>query len=402
MSGKIDPNSLVREINGVHGFLYQGHTYIYIKDVAKILRLGNIYGINWSRMHELFYNSMRLLRINPEDYPFPLNHVPSPNKKGPISDNERDLPEWVMGEILSKMAQSKVKDYFFTNYIEAIQYQFKDISNIIEFENNVHPEIHYLEESTMNTNQNNVHPEAQYSIKKMNELGIDLKTCPDGESQVKGFIKNNDIYLNSKDAAFMIGLYFDDGKYPRIRWNLVFKYFKMYSSMFGYNVANEGFDFRDPSNKAGVSSKYEVMVPEYIPFKIVFMMANNLNNPRACKFRFDIIFTILPFFIDNASQEEINKIEFLSTIAPLIMQYRSRYPQFEQFINRPPQMLNFSPTGYRPAIPFWDGSQVQTTTMAYQMPSPEEIQKNLDAQKSTDGRELKDVVRFVKQDNKEE
>jgi hypothetical protein len=173
--------------------------------------------------------------------------------------------------------------------------------------------------------------------------------------------------------------------------------------MFGYNVANEGFDFRDPSNKAGVSSKYEVMVPEYIPFKIVFMMANNLNNPRACKFRFDIIFTILPFFIDNASQEEINKIEFLSTIAPLIMQYRQNYPQ----INTPPQLVHYFPAnpfpnGYRPAIPFWDGSPVQETTMAYQMPAPEEIQKNLDSQKSPDGRELKEVVRFVKIENKEE
>ena len=68
----------------------------------------------------------------------------------------------------------------------------------------------------------------------------------------------------------MIGLVMETDKgYYVVRWNLMYKYFSTYAIMFGYNAANQGFDFRDPSNKAGFHSKYEVMVPEYIPYKIV-------------------------------------------------------------------------------------------------------------------------------------
>ena len=243
----------------------------------------------------------------------------------------------------------------------------------------------------------------EFSIKRMLESGIDLKECQDGESIIKGFVKNGDIYLNSKDAAFMIGLYREDENYRcTIRWELLYKYFRQYSIMFNYNSLTQGFDFRNPSNKAGFHSKYEVMIPEYIPFKIVFMMANNLTNPRACKFRFDIIFTILPYFINNAPTEEINKVEFLNSITPLIMQYRDQY---YQYLNMTPQLMTYYPNtpilhNTRPAIPFWNGQPVCQPMQAYQFPSPTDIQNNLNAQKSSNDKPLKTVVYFV--DNKEE
>ena len=224
---KVDLNKvLVRKVNGVHGFLHIGHTYIHIKDVAKILKLTNTYGFNWSRIHELFYNSMRLLRINPEDYPVPLNHAPS-SKPGPISDNERDLPEWVMDDILTKMAQSKIKDYVYTNYIDSLKYAFNDITNIINDENKLQQDAAYLATKGENYSmrENKLQQDAAYSNKKMRELNIELKVCPtDNDDEIKGFVKNGEIYLNSKDAAFMIGLYFEDNLGPSVvRWNSFYK-----------------------------------------------------------------------------------------------------------------------------------------------------------------------------------
>ena len=407
---KVDLNKVsVRKVNGVHGFLHMGHTYIHIKDVTKILKLSNTYGFNWSRIHELFYNSMRLLRINPEDYPVPLNHVPA-SKPGPISDNERDLPEWVMDDILTKMAQSKIKDYVYTNYIDSLKYAFNDITNIINDENKLQQDSAYLtkkgEYQLMNLNNENmvqqdgpnmVQQDRTYSNIKMQELGIDLQVCANGENPIKGFVKNGDIHLNSKDAAFMIGLYKEESNGTlKIRWDNFYKSFKKHCIFFGYDSNHNGFDFRDPSNKAGFSSKYEVMVPEYIPYKIVFMMANELHNFHACKFRFDIMFTILPFFIDNAPMNEINKVSYLQNLAPLIANYKDNYPQF---FNQSPQLCMVYPNQsiqFNPAIPgYWNNPNVSKPMIAYKFPPAKDIQKNLDAQKSPSGRPLKTVVYFV-------
>ena len=384
----------INKINNFSGFMYMGEPYFHIKNVAEYLRLKTKYGCNWSRFHELFYNALRMLRINPDDYPIPLNHIEPVYGKAKISKNEKDLPLWIKGNVFITMAQSKEDNYIYTNYIQTLQDSFKNLDNMINTENKFHREgTTYLDQKGEN-NMTNIHESSKYKIKRLNELGIKVTTCIDGELELKGFVKNGDIYLNSEDAAHMVGLIKETNYGFVVRWDMMYKYFSTYASMFNYNSVNQGFDFRDPSNKAGFSSRYEIMVPEYIPFKIVFMIANRLNNIRASKLRFDMIFTILPHFMKTASDDEISKVEFLNSMKPLIEDYKDQNNTNLQYYQAPPLTTYFPNipinNNYRPAIPGWNGKPLSVETKAYTMPSPKEIQKHLDSQPKY----LKEVVRF--------
>ena len=133
------------------------------------------------------------------------------------------------------------------------------------------------------------------------------------------------------------------------------------------------------------------MMPEFIPLIVAYAVANTLYNSRASYFRLQVILYALPFFLNNAPKEEQNKIDFVKNVRPLLDE-RERQIQQQQAIQQAQYMemqyqnyirslqqfnQNMYYQGLRPAIP---GGNANFSGMAYVMPKPEDIQKNLDSQ----------------------
>lgn len=60
------------------------------------------------------------------------------------------------------------------------------------------------------------------------------------------------------------------------------------------------------------ASKYDKYIPEYILDRVIFMIANNLNNDTAKEFRFNLIWTVIPHFQQTATPEQINQVPILN------------------------------------------------------------------------------------------
>lgn len=59
-------------------------------------------------------------------------------------------------------------------------------------------------------------------------------------------------------------------------------------------------------------SRYDSILPEYILDRVIFAIANNLNNETAKGFRYELFNTIIPHFQQTATQDQIAKVPILN------------------------------------------------------------------------------------------
>ena len=179
-------------------------------------------------------------------------------------------------------------------------------------------------------------------------------------------------------------------KYYRAYTNVVINLPMQYSKYYTFETK-----YRNGSSKRGLKSKYEQMMPEFIPLIVAYAVANTLYNSRASYFRLQVILYALPFFLNNAPKEEQDKIDFVRNVRPLLDEREHQIQQTQymemQYQNYIRSLYYFNQNmyyqGLRPVIP---GDNTNFSGMAYMMPSPKEIQKHLDSQPKY----LKEVVRF--------
>lgn len=77
----------------------------------------------------------------------------------------------------------------------------------------------------------------------------------------------------------------------------------------GHTISNEEYQ-----PNCGINEKE---IPQYILESVVIAMANLLNNETAKQFRRDINNIIIPFFRQNASEDDIAKVKFLQGFQPI-------------------------------------------------------------------------------------
>ena len=184
-----------------------------------------------------------------------------------------------------------------------------------------------------------------------------------------------------------------------IRWNLYYKFYIEAVANLGekynksYNLGKN--DFRKGSSERGPKSKYEQLMPEYIPLLVAYAIANNLHNPVASNFRLEVIMYALPFFLTHAPKEQQDQIEFVRNVRPLLDERerqlnakRQQQISQQQYAHVQYMYFNQNTQGMRPAIPNYNPN-IQFTGMAYQLADPNLVQKNLDSQTG-----LKEVVVF--------
>ena len=385
-------------INKMTGFIYNGEVYIdiftsmHLLGFEKIGEDGNGVFL-YSTMHKEFYSALHQLRINPDQYPIPMIQEPIKNKNGAISEYKIDLPPYVVESVLFKIAEKK-RDKGITSYaIKIIVTKFKNLKKIvaIEYDNEMKKGHNYDPFKVEELQMNNSSPK----ITKCNIFGLELT----------GFVKNGIIYLNTKEAGFAIGITrkFGVDKF-KIRWEDYYNYYVEASASLGdENLI--GINLGLATNKRGFPSEYEKKMPEYITLMVVLGVANYLNSFKALNFKMEFLKNGLPFFLNNASDKDINSVGFLRNIKPLldererqlgierqhqaIQQAQYMEIQYQNYIRN---LYYFNQNAYvqgmRPIIPGrYNG---QFSGMAYMMPSPKEIQKHLDSQP----KHLKEVVRF--------
>ena len=404
-------------IDNIQGFIYNGDVYIDLFSSMSLLGFEKFDENHnstylWSTMYKEFYAALRQLRINPDEYCIPLIQEPKYNKNGTMSDYKFDLPAFIVESVLLKIAEKKRDKGLTLNSIKRIMILFKNPKQLVLAEYNKHKicnteygfdnlifdengqkDGHFEKENFDENGQKDGHMEAK-PMKKYN-----LTTCFVNSLPLTGFVKNGNIFLNTKEAGFAIGIEKREGLINKIRWELYYKYYTTASTRLE-NENSEGVTLSEGTNKRGHKSKYEQLMPEYIPLIVVFGVASYLHNYKAVNFKFEFLKNSLPFFLNNAPKEEINNVNFLRNIKPLLdererqlgieHQQQAQYMEI-QYQNYIRSLQYFNSTmnnqGLRPAIP---GGTTNFSGMAYAMPNPEDIQKNLDSQP----KDRIDVVRF--------
>lgn len=413
----IDLNEInIKPIDGMFGFIYNGNVYIDIHSSMNILGFYRTDDHNddtflYSKMHKEFYSALHQLRINPDDYPIPMIQEPIKNKNGTISEYKIDLPAFVIDLVLFKIAEKKRDEHLTYYQVKSIVTKFKNTRNIVrrEFDEliNAHRDEHLFEELDINAHSNEHFKEIEEDV-PMNNIKPNITNCKIFGMELSGFVHNGMIYLNSREAGHVIGLTrrssSDNNKFT-IRWDEYYEYYIAASaSLGGENLIGIDINKNNKPARRGPKSKSEEMIPEYIPLMVVLGVANYLNNMNALSFKMDFLKYGLPFFLNNASKEDINNVNFLRNIKPLldererqlgierqqqaIQQAQYMEMQYQNYIRSLQQFnQNMYYQGLRPAIP---GGTANFSGMAYIMPKPEDIQKNLDSLP----KHLKEVVRF--------
>lgn len=406
----------IKPVDGVFGFVYRGNVYIELHNSMTLLGLYKLDGDKdatylYSRMHKEFYSTLHQLRINPDEYPIPIIQEPIKNKNGTISEYKVDLPYFILDSVLFKIAERKRDEQLTYYQIKLIVTKFKNLKNLVrtEFDEllNSHQDEQLIDSFRSIAHQDEQLTENKRMASMMNTQKPKITNCKIFGIDLSGFVWNRMIYLNSRESAHVIGLTrrssADNTKFT-IRWDEYYEYYTSASaSLGGENLM--GIDVNtNKINRKGPKSKWEELIPEYITLFVVLGVANYLNNMNAMNFKMEFLKHGLPFFLNNASQEEINNVNFLRSIKPLLdererqlnierqqqaiqqaqymeMQYQN-YIRSLQYFNS-----NMNTQGLRPAIP---GGTTNFSGMAYAMPNPEDIQKNLDSQP----KDRIDVVRF--------
>ena len=380
----------ISSIKGVKGFVHNGSVYIDLLDCMNILEYMRVDENGsetylWSKMYKEFYSALHIVRI--DDYGIPLHHTII--EEGiRISEYKMDLPEYIIDSVILRLASVKRDNCVCFMFVQSVINGFKKLKNITL--------------SDINTENKKGRRDAPFyneGDKTMNNYGIQVQTCKLSTQNLRGFVKDGIIYLNTLEVGFMIGITKKSDKNPniyKIRWDNYYQYYKDTAASFGdeYMV---GYNLSKGSSKRGPKSEYEQKMPEYLPMLVAFGISNRLNNFAALNFRMDVVRYALPFFINNAPKEEIDNIRFLRNVRPLLderekqlnierkYQQQVVYPQYMQYMYFNQNMYN---QGMRPAIPNYNPN-IQFTGMAYQLADPNEIQKNLDSQTG-----LKEVVVF--------
>ena len=397
----------VFRIQKCRGFVYNGNAYIYIKDCMNLLGYHRFSRdgaeINeWNVMHDKFYSAMHQLRFKEESYPIPLcQERNNPNNPGPTSEYEIDLPKFILDCILVKIMEKKRDKSQSLLYLHSIISKFKDIKNIVPVELEIlHQDASFIGVNEMGNDKiKNLHQDASFN----NNEKINILECPLSNQNLNGFVnKENMIFINSSQVGFMIGLTMPLKENPMkgtIRWNLYYKFYIEAVANLGekynksYNLGKN--DFRKGSSERGPKSKYEQLMPEYIPLLVAYAIANNLHNPVASNFRLEVIMYALPFFLTHAPKEQQDQIEFVRNVRPLLDERerqlnakRQQQISQQQYAHVQYMYFNQNTQGMRPAIPNYNPN-IQFTGMAYQLADPNLVQKKLDSQTG-----LKEVVVF--------
>lgn len=139
-------------------------------------------------------------------------------------------------------------------------------------------------------------------------------------------------YIDTRDAIKMIGLVKVQNGYTKLRIDRFGEYFTniMQDEMISiqpvqigitltpnYKISIGGFG---PTSGTSIytghviqnNSKYDSILPEFILDRIIFAIANILNNNTAKKFRFELFNTIIPYFQQTATQDQIAKVPILN------------------------------------------------------------------------------------------
>ena len=331
---KIHPNELCK----CKGFVYNGSVFIYLHDAMKLIGLkledGSSTIYNWRSTHYFFRQAMGLLHINDNEYELPLNHVPI-RRNGPITDYQANLPLYIKDVVLLKMASLRNNYEETQPRINMVISEFRLCKNLNKADNKYYKEnnctqvCNYFEDelggNNMNNNEN-LKPNENNCTPVCNYLNnVKPIECYLDGRLLKGFVKNGNIYLNSINVGHMLGLDRDNinksGELTLIiTWDRFYKRYRQALYQLGEDpdTYNAGFNLMTPTNKAGASSKYQQMIPEYIPIMVVFSMALICDSNEAFTFKMNILTIVLPYFLNNVSDVERNKVYMFGHLNPLL------------------------------------------------------------------------------------
>lgn len=389
------------------GFVCDGSVYFHLHDAMKLIDLHtsdrNCSSFNWRVTHYLFYQAMSLLHIERKDYQLPLNHEPI-KRSGPKTNYQEDLPEYIKDVILLKMANMRNGR---EKFVPAVKYYialFKSLKSMHKAENqykqNKSTQMSTYFEGGNNMNQVNENKSTQVSTYS---YPVDIISCQLNTGKIDGFVKNGDIYLNTVESGFMLGLTDTVNRKssnPKltIKWDRYYRYYLAALSYLGEDpeTYTGGFNLMSSTNKAGFASKYQQKMPEFLPILVVFGIAVNCSNSEAYGFKMDLTRTILPFFLNNASDAERRRVQLLGKLDPLFEESRKQNEGYiinpnsvKPIVTEPVQIPQVSPLyGYNPNLSL-QALQKQME-IDYYMTHQQEHQKALEQQQGN----LKSPVSF--------
>ena len=398
------------EEEGIVGFVCDGSVYFHLHDAMKLIDLHtsdrNCSSFNWRVTHYLFYQAMSLLHIERKDYQLPLNHEPI-KRSGPKTNYQEDLPEYIKDVILLKMANMRNGR---EKFVPAVKYYialFKSLKSMHKAENQYKQNkstlmpTSYLKEEDNWTHVSNYLSEND-NLPQTANYPVNIISCQLNTGKIDGFIKDGDIFLNTIEAGFMLGIT-NTAKYNGkikiiVKWDRYYRYYLAALSYLGEDpeTYTGGFNLMNSTNKAGARSEYQQKMPEFLPILVVFGIAVNCSNSEAYGFKMDLTRTILPFFLNNASDAERRRVQLLGKLDPLFEESRKQNEGYiinpnsiKPIVTEPVQIPQVSPLyGYNPNLSL-QALQKQME-IDYYMTHPQEHQKALEQQQGN----LKSPVSF--------
>ena len=143
-------------------------------------------------------------------------------------------------------------------------------------------------------------------------------------------------YIYTKHAIEMLGLVNLEKGYKKLRINRFGEHFisvvegklpdGVEQSDCGVNISNLHYaisqDYSDLWTSGGPqkmtnrpTSKYDEIIPEYTLDRVIFAIANKLHNKTAEEFRLQLIWNIIPHFLQTATQDQIDQVPILNQTA---------------------------------------------------------------------------------------
>ena len=441
------------EEEGIVGFVCDGSVYFHLHDAMKLIDLHNsdrnCSSFNWRITHYLFYQAMSLLHIERKDYQLPLNHEPI-KRSGPKTNYQEDLPEYIKDVILLKMANMrngrekfvpavkyyialfkslksmhKAENQYKQNKWTPVSTYFKGEDNLSQItNNNIQKEdnwtrvSNYLskgEDNMKDKEENNWTHVSNYlsennNLPQTTNCSVNIISCQLNTGKIDGFIKDGDIFLNTIETGFMLGIT-NTAKYNGkikiiVKWDRYYRYYLAALSYLGEDpeTYTGGFNLMNSTNKAGAHSEYQQKMPEFLPILVVFGIAVNCHNSEAYGFKMDLTRTILPFFLNNASDAERRKVQLLGKLDPLFEESRKQNEGYvinpnsiKPIVTEPVQIPQINPLyGYNPNLSLQ--AMQRQMEIEYYMAHQQEHQKALEQQQGN----LKSPISFGNTMNEEE
>lgn len=320
---------------GFRAFAHNSIVFVYIEDVAKLLDLNYMNGYDelgkpriytdWLRLHTIYHCGKTFAtKTNVLDPLYPEDYIPK-NKKGPKSKYAMQLPTYVHETIFLEMAKignynsaggSGVVDRFL--YVQSVLDEFRKQAGI---------KLSHLDGDILGQ-QDGQDKVAHLDVPPQNGGNIMNKKKPyirsNWENSVTGYqyevvYKDNHVYIERTACAIqlgLIGIRTNRNNKKFIRWDQMRKFFKMAICELGLEENESGYtaSHKEYQPNCGINEKE---IPQYILESVIIAMANLLNNETAKQFRRDINNIIIPFFRQNASEDDIAKVKFLQGLQPI-------------------------------------------------------------------------------------